>query len=235
VVAAVSHAGDTHEDQSRVLELWRRPDQLHRLITFMLTAWQAHDRIDVRRVGAFGFSNGGFTVLVAAGGIPDLDRTAPYCGSHPDHSLCAALSKAQISPQLGSRATAGPWTHDRRIRAIVVAAPAFGFAFSKEGLRGVRIPVQLWGGAADYQQPAPWYEDAVAADLPLAPELHRVPAAGHFDFLPPCNPALAKVAPAICASEPGFDRAAFHRELNTRVVDFFSRHVGRGGKGALSK
>jgi predicted dienelactone hydrolase len=164
-------------------------------------------------------------VLVAAGGRPDLNRTAPYCGSHPDLNLCAALSKAQISPQLGARSTGGAWTHDRRIRAVVVAAPAFGFAFGKDGLRGVRIPVQLWGGALDGHQPAPWYEDAVAADLPLAPEFHRVAGAGHFDFLPPCGPTLAKVAPTICASEPGFDRAAFHRELNARVVDFFSRHL----------
>jgi predicted dienelactone hydrolase len=235
VVAAVSHAGDTYDDQGRVLELWRRPDQLQRLVTFMLTAWRGHDRINVNRVGAFGFSNGGFTVLVAAGGVPDLDRTAHYCGAHPDHDLCAALSKAQVSPHLGSRTAAGTWTHDRRIRAIVVAAPAFGFAFDKDRLRGVTIPVQLWGGALDRHQPAPWYEDAVAAALPLAPAFHRVPGAGHFDFLPPCTPTVSKAAPAICASEPGFDRAAFHRELNARVVDFFSRQFGRRGKGALSK
>lgn len=97
-MAAVSHAGDTYDDDSRVLELWRRPDQLHRLITFMLSAWRFHDRIDAQRVGAFGFSNGGFTVLVAAGGRPDLDRTERYCGDHPEHDLCRALSAARISP-----------------------------------------------------------------------------------------------------------------------------------------
>jgi predicted dienelactone hydrolase len=227
VVAAVNHAGDTYDDQDRVLELWRRPDQLHRLITFMLTAWHSHDRIDLNRVGAFGFSNGAFTVLVAAGGIPDLDRTASYCRSHPDHDLCAALATAKVSPFLGTRAGGtGPWTHDRRIRAIAVAAPAFGFSFSKDGLREVTIPVQLWGGALDDHQPVPWYEDAVARDLPLPPEFHRVRDANHFDFLPPCNATLARVAPAICVSAPGFDRAAFHRRLNTTVVDFFSRHLG---------
>ena len=31
VVAAVSHAGDTYDDQSKVLMLWRRPVQLSRL------------------------------------------------------------------------------------------------------------------------------------------------------------------------------------------------------------
>ncbi|MDH6148052.1 MULTISPECIES: hypothetical protein [Paraburkholderia] len=32
VAAAASHAGDTFDDQSRVLQLWRRPAQLHRLV-----------------------------------------------------------------------------------------------------------------------------------------------------------------------------------------------------------
>jgi predicted dienelactone hydrolase len=224
VVAAVSHSGDTYDDQSRVLELWRRPDQLRRLIGFMLTDWH-HDRIDARRVGAFGFSNGAFTVLVAAGGIPDLNQTEQYCGSHPDHDLCRALSEAGISPRLGMRVPVDAWIQDSRIRAIVVAAPAFGFAFRKEGLREVKIPVQIWGGALDRHQPAPWYEDAVAADLPVAPDVHRIPGAGHYDFLPPCSASLIQVAPAICTSEAGFDRAGFHRKLNENIVAFLSRNL----------
>lgn len=225
VVAAASHAGDTYRDESRVLELWRRPEQLSRLITFMLAGWQMHDRIDAERIGAFGFSNGGFTVLVAAGGVPDLDRTQAYCDGHPQHDLCRALSDAGVSPRLGARASAGGWVHDRRIRAAAVAAPAFAFAFGADGLRGVTIPIQLWGGALDRRQPAPWYEDAVAAGLPRPPEFHRVAGAGHFDFLPPCDPALAKAVPAICTSSSGFDRAAFHREMNASLVGFFTRHL----------
>lgn len=45
--------------------------------------------------------------------------------------------------------------------------------------------------------------------------------AGHFDFLPPCDEALARNAPMICAPTPGFDRAAFHQTFNAEVVAFF--------------
>jgi predicted dienelactone hydrolase len=49
-----------------------------------------------------------------------------------------------------------------------------------------------------------------------------VPNAGHFAFLAPCAPALARVAPERCRDRVGFDRATFHREFNSAVVAFFN-------------
>jgi predicted dienelactone hydrolase len=223
VAAALSHRGDTYDDQSQVLKLWRRPDQLHRVITYMLRASPLRSQLNAREVGAFGFSNGGFTVLVAAGGAPDLGRTEAYCDANPSHDLCQALSKGGISAKEAFRAPPGVWVADSRIKAIVVAAPAFGFAFDRAGLASVRIPVQLWGAAEDRHQPPPWFEDAVRKALPGPPEFHRIPNAGHYDFLRPCNAELAAAEPAICASLPGFERAQFHARFNAAVVQFFRK------------
>ena len=221
VVAAVSHAGDTFDDQSKVLQLWRRPAQLRRLVDSMLGDWPRRAQLDAGRIGAFGFSNGGFTVLVAAGGVPELSAIGPYCHDHPDHDLCRALQQAGVSDIPGSIVPAGAWVRDPRIRAVVVAAPAFGFAFDRAGLDGVVVPVQLWRAADDRHQPAPFYEDAVRAALPRPPDYRVVANAGHYDFLPPCEARLARRAPDICRSEPGFDRAAFHRQFDAEVVRFF--------------
>ncbi|WP_233850206.1 alpha/beta hydrolase family protein [Paraburkholderia sp. HD33-4] len=221
VAAALSHAGDTFDDQSRVLQLWRRPAQLHRLVDYMLDEWRGHEQIDANRVGAFGFSNGGFTVLVAAGGMPDLSTIAPFCEAHPDHDLCAALRHAGVDVHLGADVPAGVWVHDARIRAVVIAAPAFGFAFGHAGLSGVRAPVQLWSAADDRHQPHPWYDEPVRDGLPRAPDYRVVANAGHYDFLPPCDARLARLRPEICDSAPGFDRAAFHQRFNADVVRSF--------------
>jgi predicted dienelactone hydrolase len=224
-VAAVSHAGDTYDDQSQVLKLWRRPAQLRRLVSYMLEKWPNHDLVDGTRVGAFGFSNGGFTVLVAAGGIPDLSKTGGYCEDHPEHDLCQALMRAGINPHLGEDVPPNAWTPDPRVKAVVAAAPAFGFAFAPNGLKNVHVPVQLWRAANDQHQPNPWYEEQVRLALPRPPEYHVVPDAGHYDFLPPCGPHVAAVAPQTCNDPPSFDRAGFHEQFNGAVTQFFRANL----------
>lgn len=222
VVAAISHRGDSGADQSQVLKLWRRPAQLQHAITYMLQSWPEHARLNPQKIGAFGFSNGGFTVLVAAGGVPDLGKTAAYCRANPTHDLCQALKNGGASAAtVFNDVPPHAWIADPRIKAIVVAAPAFGFAFDKASLENVRVPVQLWGAANDQHQPKPWFEDVVRNALPTPPEYHLVSGAGHYDFLPPCSPHLAAIVPSICADPTGFDRAAFHQMFNLELVRFF--------------
>jgi predicted dienelactone hydrolase len=226
VVAAISHLGDTHEDQSRALFLWDRPRQIHALIDYMLTRWPARARIDAARVGMFGFSSGGFTTLVAIGGVPDMSLVGAHALAHP--SYYDAQLPLRASPEIRAQAaaeraalTASSWTHDPRIKAAVIAAPALGYAFGREGLKDIAVPVQLWRAEDDHILPNPDYAEAVRIALPTSPEFHLVANADHFDFLAPCSSLLRQLAPQICVSAPGFDRTAFHETFNREVVRFF--------------
>ena len=225
VVAALTHPGDNWHDQSRATDVAARPRALSGLISYMLDRWPGHATIDPRRVGAFGFSSGGFTVLAAAGGVPDLHRIAQHCAEHPafyDCAMMAAHKDAIVS------ASAPQWVADRRIAALVVAAPALGFTFGRGSLARLTMPIQLWRAADDHVLPQPFYADAVAKDLPTPPDYHIVPGADHFDFLAPCSAALATQVPAICRSAAGFDRTAFHAQFDTAVVAFFARTLKAG-------
>lgn len=219
VVAALTHTGDNWRDHSRAVgALDERPRQLKVLADYMLAAWSGHDRLDPARLGAFGFSSGGFTVLTAAGGEPDLGAVAPHCQAHPNYFDCRLIAGAPAAPR-----RVPVWAHDGRIRAVVAVAPALGFTFAPAGLGQVRQPLQLWRAQDDSILPAPDYADAVRAALPVAPDFHLVENADHFDFLAPCSAAMAKINPQICGSRPGFDRPAFHRQFNRDVVAFFRR------------
>ena len=226
VVAAVTHRGDSFDDHRQAAELWIRPVQLKRLTDCMVALWADHARIDVNRIGVFGFSAGGFTALVAAGGVPDFAQLVPYRQAHPETVTCTMLRDSPGTMERLIRFPPSGWEHDPRVRAAVVAAPAVGFAFGKQGLEGVRIPVQLWRAEFDHVLPYPDYADAVRLALPQPPDYHVVPNADHYDFLPPCSAALASEAPEICRSRPGFDRAAFHAQFNQEVVTFFQRALG---------
>ncbi|MBB2180643.1 prolyl oligopeptidase family serine peptidase [Gluconacetobacter tumulicola] len=219
IVAALTHPGDNWRDQGAATRIEQRPAALSALITYMLETWPSRRRIDATRIGAFGFSSGGFTVLAAAGGRPDLGTVAPHCREHPDFFDCGLL---RAHPR---ERVEHAWTgrQDDRIKAIVVAAPALGFAFDRAGLAPVTIPVQLWKAGRDAILPAPYYADVVRDNLPQAPDFHLVPDAGHFDFLAPC--IAAAMSNPICASLAGFDRGAFHARFNDAVVRFFQTRL----------
>ncbi|CAN5337612.1 dienelactone hydrolase [soil metagenome] len=220
VVAALTHTGDNYADQSRATDLANRPRQLSVLIDYMLTASAMKAAIDPARVGAFGFSSGGFTVLTAAGAEPDLRKIAPHCQAHPDFYDCKLLAQHPQTDQ----ALKSVWVHDPRIKAVVSAAPALGYALD---LSRVTVPVQLWRAAEDQVLPDPFYAATVRANLPRAPAYHVVAGAGHFDFLTPCNAQGFATAALICASAPGFDRPAFHEEFDKAVVGFFEANLVR--------
>ena len=217
VVAALTQPGDNWQDQSRATDMHARPVALSGLIGFMLGAWHDNGAIDPERVGAFGFSAGGFTVLAAAGGLPNLNSMEAHCNAHPAFFDCGLLKSHPV--------TAAAWqdTKDARIKAIVVAAPALGFAFDAAGLQSVQIPVQLWRADDDNILPAPFYADAVRMALPHEAEFHAVAGAGHFDFLAPCAAEAARLP--FCSSAVGFDRKSFHRDFNAEVVRFFQQRL----------
>jgi predicted dienelactone hydrolase len=220
VVAALSHTGDTYDDASRQLRVWDRPAQLRRLLDYMITEWPNHSNIESTSVGAFGFSSGGFTVLAAAGGVPDLTKVTPFCDTHPLAYECQLREPIPSSP---TQVPESPWFHDQRIKAAVVVAPALGYTFDKSRLQHVLIPIQLWRAMDDHILAHPYYAEAVRIALPRAPEYHVIPNADHFDFLAPCSEQLKKYAPVICDGKAGFDRVAFHAQFNSDVVKFFRR------------
>ncbi|MGI9413193.1 MAG: alpha/beta hydrolase family protein [Hyphomicrobiales bacterium] len=213
VVAAITHPDD-------YTRRWRtdRPAAVKRVIDHMLGAWSGRAKLDPERIGFFGFSRGGYTGLVAVGGVPDFRLAGKHCRKVPSDPLCRLSPK---TPPAGG--TAPSYTHDPRIKAAVIAAP-LGIVFSADGLKRVTAPVQLWRLEND-ELASHHNAHAVRDALPVKPEYHVVPDAGHFAILAPCTEPQARAVPKFCKDAGGFDRVAFHKDFNARIAAFFEVHL----------
>jgi predicted dienelactone hydrolase len=226
VVAAPMHRGDNFQDESSVGRpewMANRSRDVSDAIDYMLGEWAGRAQLDGSRVGIFGLSAGATTALIAAGGVPDLARVAAHCAAQQEFVCKIMVPQSEVAGAAPPR-----WTNDRRIAAAVLAAPGLGFTFEPTGLDAVKIPVQLWVGGAD--QIVPYASNAgIVRRLLRGPvDFHNVDNAVHLSFLAPCGPDGPR---QLCEDNPGFDRAAFHREFNRSVVDFFQRNLRGTGDG----
>jgi predicted dienelactone hydrolase len=225
VVAAPMHTGDNYADQSAAgsINLYSgRNQELRATIDFILKQWPGHESINPDRIGAFGLSAGGFTVLTAIGAQPDLSIVPKHCNESPEF-VCDALRFAK-SPLVNANTKdwGNPFQSDARIKAAVIAAPGLAFTIAPSGFANVQIPVQLWSGDIDDKVPYASNTKLVREALVNHVEFHSVPGAGHMSFLAPCG-LLAP--PAICSEKGQFDRKAFHASMNKDVLAFFERNM----------
>jgi predicted dienelactone hydrolase len=218
IVAAVNHSGDNFLDMGRSGDLSvmvERPTDIKRLIDFMLDASPAVSEIDAERIGFFGFSRGGHTGLALVGGNPDWASDTDFCPQSSFH-WCEQIRRKEFPAQ--------PLAHDVRIKAAVIADPLAVF-FTADSFAAVTVPVQLWASEHGGDGVSPESVAAVDRSLPARHEYHVVSNAGHFAFLIPCPPALAKAVPEACTDMPGFDRVAFHKQFNADVLGFFRTYL----------
>lgn len=227
VVAAPMHTGDNYADQSAVGSsswLSGRSIEFSATIDFMLDTWQGRDRINPERIGAFGFSAGGFTVLTAVGAQPDLGIAAKHCAEMSE-TVCDLLRYVK-SPLLNTDAQmpGQVFLPDLRVKAAVVAAPGLGFTMVPKGLDNVRVPIQLWSAENDINVPYATNTGLIRETLGSRVEFHSVAGADHFSFLAPCG---LVAPPEICSDKGGFDRKVFHQNMNAGVITFFEKNMNQ--------
>jgi predicted dienelactone hydrolase len=192
-----------------------RPADIKRLVDFLLAAPPVASAIDADRIGLFGFSRGGYTGLVVIGGNPDWASATGYCRTSPARACQQILAKEYPTE---------PLMHDPRIKAAVIADP-LAVPFTVASLAPIKVPVQLWQSERGGDGVLP--HDVAQADRNLAvPHEYRVVRdSGHFAFLAPCPQVMTAARPDLCVDQAGFDRVAFHHELNAAMLAFFRQHL----------
>ena len=238
LVAAVRHAGDNWQDRSMITSgryFGERPRQISRVLDMLLASPEWGARIPAGRIGALGHSAGGYTVLALAGAQAEPARAAQHCrGVQDDPGFCA-LAKGPKAPQPATATPATPANAvsdgarvsvpDARIRAVVALAP-MAVVFTPDSLKAVSVPVLLRVAEQDAVLTGRYHGGHVAAHLATA-RAATVPGAGHFAFMAQPSQALPSDAGDAAANPAGFDRVAYHAELESQVVQFFGQQWTR--------
>ena len=238
IVAAVNHHGNTAAEQQRAAQgfllYWERAKDLTVVLDKLLADSVFGARIDRDRIGAAGFSLGGYTVISVAGGVFSSQQFETFCRSpqrdftcepqpeFPDApSLFEALKKTDSVVQESLR-HAGDSYRDKRIKRVFAIAPALGSGFTASGLSKIKIPVRIIIGQADKITPLTTNAQRYA-NLIKGARLTVLPGEiGHYTFLAECN-AHGKAVVDICRDAEAIDRAVVHQQVAQLAFEFFEQ------------
>lgn len=234
IAAAVNHPGNNATEQFTVegfAQRWERARDLSEVITGMLADREFGDHIDPIRIGAAGFSLGGYTVIEIACGVSDAQGSVHYCDTNHVDGIPASPTEfptlvedsrklIREHPEVLDRPRDS--YRDSRVRSVFAMAPALGPAFPASGLKKISIPVEIVAGESDQNIPIASSAKYFAAEIPGA-HLHIFAGnVGHYAFLDSCTDAGRENAGVVCVDGKGVDRDLVHRETAKMATEFFS-------------
>jgi len=240
IVAAVNHHGNTAIDEKTphgFFLWWERATDLERLIDHLVEDDVFGSRIDRKRIGAAGFSLGGYTVLELAGARTDLEQVERYCAGREEDPNCTLPPEAPFSMEdlarhietdprfRASMAVHGESYRDPRVRSVVAIAPGTGMSQTEESLQNISIPTLIIVGERDTTTPPASNANRVAGFIPDS-RLDVLPGVGHYTFMAECGIAGRIVTSSVCVEEEGVSRGDIHRTVARDALEFFDATLG---------
>jgi predicted dienelactone hydrolase len=237
VVVAVDHPGNNGLDRMTVAGAtmsWDRARDLRAALEQVKADPEIGPHLNAARVGATGFSAGGFTSLVAAGARVDMQRFVAFCRAHPEDGVCKPqkefvltiedAQKALAAPELAAEAArSGEDLSIPGLKAAFAIAPAIVQALTPDSLKAVKVPVMIFLGASDPVAPPDTNGRVAAKAIPHA-RLKELPGVKHYDFLATCTDA-GRAAVEICRDERPQDPT--HDAAIEAALDFFGKTLGK--------
>jgi predicted dienelactone hydrolase len=236
IVIAVDHPGNNAVDEMTVAGArlwWDRTEDLRSALGAIGRDPMIGPRLDWGRVGAAGFSAGGFTALVAAGARVDPAGLTRFCRDNPDDGICQPQLEFTITPEDYAKSLAVPGFAAEaaragddhaicQVRAAFAMAPALVQALDPASLAHLPTPVHIVLGDADTVAPPTTNGLVAGAAIPNA-EVDRLSGVGHYDFLASCTDAGRALIPQCKAAVA---QTETHGRAIAAAQAFFDRYLG---------
>jgi len=231
LVAAVDHWGNTFDNPipEYFAKFWERPQDLSYVLTALLKDATWSPSIDPARIGATGFSIGGYSVIALAGAKIDYQALVKFMKSaegraEADIPEMPDLIKLLDDPAIAASAAQMPNLQDQRIKAVFAMSPAVGQGLAdKKQTATIHCPVYIVGAESDHITPvktnAMHYHHLITGSKFFLLK----GKVGHYVFLNEAKESLKKDGVIHFNDDPSVNRKAIHEQVSRMATDYFSR------------
>lgn len=240
LVAGVNHHGNTAAEEVSWPHGFALPAERARdisaLIDQLLDDESIAPRIDINRIGAAGFSIGGYSALASKGAhLKMVDRQSrceteqanPVCKLPPEAGFTEAdihtLVKSDVTFKRALARDAHP-VSDPRIRAVYAIAPAFVSLMEKEDFSLLNVPTKVVLAVNDQQILLSETLAALEKGIPEA-MVTTIPEAGHYSFLASCTLRGKVFVDVLCRDSSNIDRDELHGRIGLDAARFFGTNL----------
>ena len=230
-MAAVDHFGNTFDNPIPIefVKFWERPQDIRFVLDQLLGSHDISNHLDVNKIGAAGFSLGGYTAITLAGAKMDFQAIENYLKSEQGKKeaeipempgLISFFEKPEVKESFKN----APPLLDKRIRSVFVMSPAIGQAFpTKENCKDVSVPVYIVAAAKDMIAPPKSNAAHYAKLIRNAQYKILGTDAGHYVFLNEAKDGLKQEAPMFFNDPPGVNRKEIHDQTLQLATDHFQK------------
>ncbi|MEP2978978.1 MAG: alpha/beta fold hydrolase [Lentilitoribacter sp.] len=231
LVAAVNHPGTSTwlRDENQRRELWKRPQDISRVIDHLTTSDAYATHIDPSKIFMAGHSLGGFTAALLAGARYDAHKFEEVCAEVPDELVCKVLNGWKIAKTPEDRTQMEADLSDDRIKAFAIFDLGGTQSFSTQSLSQITRPMLVFG--------APIMNSGLTLDIESRALVKALPkqnveyieheTMSHFDFFGLCKSGgyelLKNEEPGdeIICQAGGDERAKKHKLIIENVLKAF--------------
>lgn len=229
VVAAVDHYGNTYDNKIAIdfVTPWERPQDISYALTQLLKDKTIGPAIDANRIGAAGFSIGGYTVIALAGGKLDLSALENFSNTRQGIKEMTLPEFPNLKQTLDGTAVynsfkSSPPLKDARIKAFFAICPAAGQGFpSAAQFKDITAPLYIVGAQSDSIAPvqtnAKYYHGLIKGS-----QLFIVAGkVGHYVFLNEGTADTKKGTGPYFKDDATVDRRKVHQQVGGIAAKFF--------------
>ncbi len=241
VVAMPEHYADNYRDDSRPgPDSWTlRPAEVSRVIDAVGRDPRFAPFLNLDKVGVYGMSAGGHTVLTLAGGRWSPALFKRHCEAHleEDFQSCVGLITRLTGGMLdglkkwAALAVIRHRFDDETLRshsdpriAVAVAGVPSSADFDMSSLEHPAIPLGLVTAQKDQWLHPRFHSDRVLAACKTCTLIADLPTAGHGALLSPLPTGFTGLIGELLNDPPGFDRSQMGA-VNEKITEFLSRYL----------